>query len=138
MHAPISRRAVGESFNRTTVLSKIHQHHYACAHRLTAPDGTHNMTGRRSRPRVQDPSRPNPASATCSPADPVESHSVDCGTCHQISRLGSVATSDRPPPHPSIVINNGAYASRKKLFPMMDTVSTTALWATPYQGGSGT
>jgi hypothetical protein len=101
MHAPTSRQAAGESFNRTTVLSKIHLHHYTCARRLTAPNGMRNTTERGARPRAQPPPRPNQALATCSPAGLVEGHSVDCGTRHQISRQGSVATSEGPPLRPS-------------------------------------
>jgi hypothetical protein len=49
--------ATGESFNRTVFLSKIHLHHYTCAHRLIAPDETCNETRRGPRPWVRVPSR---------------------------------------------------------------------------------
>jgi hypothetical protein len=85
---------------------------------------------------------------SASPVNPVEGHSVDCGTCHQISRQGLVATSDGPPPRPSSVLpsisviedipnvirNSGADTSHNMLFPMTGTVSTTTVWATPCQG----
>jgi hypothetical protein len=52
MRTPTLHHTAGESFNRTAVLSKIHQHHYACARRLTT------LTGRGPRPRAQVLPRP--------------------------------------------------------------------------------
>jgi hypothetical protein len=114
MRAPTLHRAAGESFNRTAALSKIHLHHYVCARRLTAPDRPRNMTGCGPRPRARvlprstlnstssaSSTSPEPGLGTGSPSNLVEGHLVDCGTRHQVSRQGSVATLDGPPPRPS-------------------------------------
>jgi hypothetical protein len=68
MRVPTSRRAAGESFNRTATLSKIHLHHCVRSRRLTAPDRMRNMMGHgqdlgrklrlaRTRPRLLAPPR---------------------------------------------------------------------------------
>jgi hypothetical protein len=69
MRTPTSHQVAGESFNRTAMLSKIHLHHYACACRLTAPNGTCNSIGRGTRLRARVPSRPTLNSTSSASSD---------------------------------------------------------------------
>jgi hypothetical protein len=161
MRTPTSRWVVGQSFNRTTVLSKIHQYNYACARRQIAPDGTRNTTGCRPRPWAQVPPRLTQNSTSgvgsASPEPglgylrPRESHGRPLHRLWHIpsnlkTRLGrNLGRTSASPEHgsssisvtediPNVIRNSRTDASHKKLFPMTGTVSTTTVWATPRQG----
>jgi hypothetical protein len=133
-------------------MSKIHQHDYACAtvhaRCLLAPDRTCNTTGERTRPRYKlclararpRLSAPQRILQRATPSN-CDAQSSNLGT-------GSVATSSGPSPRPSLVLpsisvtedapNVIRYSEAdtflKKLFPILSTVSTTTVWATPPQG----
>jgi hypothetical protein len=135
---------------------KFTNHDYTCVtvheRRLPALDGTCNTTGAWTSPRAQTlsrpmqsspsrrpPPRPSPASATCSPVNPTDGHSIKLWHTSLNLRMGSVTTSGGLPPRPSLVIPSisvtedarniirysGADASLKKLFLILSTVSTT-------------
>jgi hypothetical protein len=161
MHAPTSCRVAGESFNRTTVLSKIHLHHYACARRLTAPDGTCNTIGSGPRSRARVLSRPMPNSISgesSASSEPGLDYLLRRGSrgralrrlWHTSSnlktRLGrnlewtftsselgsSLNICDRG--LPNVIKNSGADTSRKSLFPIAGTVPTTSRHCANYYG----
>jgi hypothetical protein len=126
--------------------------------RSRATDGTCNMTGTQTSPRAQilsrpmqslpsgqTPPRPSPASATCSPTNLAEGHSFKLRHTSSNLNMGSVTTLGGLAPRPSPVLPSisvtedapnviryiGAVASLKKLFPILNTISTTMVWATP-------
>jgi hypothetical protein len=110
-----------------------------------------HLARRRAHPLYKTSPRPSPASATCSPANHTKGHSFELRRTTSNLRTGSVATSGRPPPCPSLVLpsismiedtpNVIGYsevdASLKELFPILSSVSTTTVWATPPRGARG-
>jgi hypothetical protein len=110
------------------------------------------LARRRAHPQDKTPPRPSSSLATCSPTNPAKGHCFKLWRASSNLKTGSVATSGGPLSRPSPVLpsisvtkdtpNFTGYseddASLKKLFPMLSTVSTTTVWATPPKGGSGT
>jgi hypothetical protein len=104
MRVPTLRRAAGVQWQQDrslvkdspTMITHATTIHARC---LPAPGRTCNTTGAWTRHRAQTPSHPtqsspsgqtpprlSPATATCSPANPIEGHSFNCGAHHRISR----------------------------------------------------
>jgi hypothetical protein len=160
MRAPTPRKAASESFNMTTILSKIHLHHYACARCLTGPDGTCNTTRHGPRPQARVPPRP-----TLNSTSGVRSASPEPGLGYLLphesrggplrrlwrassslqTRLGcnlERASASASPELdssldicdkglPNVIKNSGADTSRENIFPITSTMPTTTVWATP-------
>jgi hypothetical protein len=132
--------------------------------RLPTPDGTYNTTRIQINPRAQTPSHPkqnstsgqtlpclNPVSATRSLRIPQEATPLTLAHVFESQNrfgldLGQTFASPKPGSNldihnrrtPDVIRHFRANTLLKKFFPILSTVSTTTVWATPRQGGSGT
>lgn len=109
------------------------------------------LVRRKAHPQDKTLPRPSPASATCPSANPAKGHSFELWRVSSNLRTGSVVTSGGPSSRPSSVLpsisvtgdvpnvigHSKADASLKKLFPILSTVSTTMVWATPPRAARG-
>jgi hypothetical protein len=102
----------------------------------------------RAHPLYKTSPRPSPASATCSPANHTKGHSFELRHMASNLRTGSGGPPPRPSlflpsismiedPPPNVIGYSEVDVSLKERFPILSSVSTTTVWATPPRGARG-